>query len=542
MLKIPYGISNFKTLIKEGYFYQDKTAYLELLETLHAQYFLFLRPRRFGKSLFISTLEYYYGLEYAVVFEDLFASLYIGKNRTQYANQYLILSLEFARIDTQNQEQTKLGFLSNVKTGVSNLLHQYPQFFDASDIEYILVADTAEEVMKRLFANVRNKQLPHQIYLLIDEYDHFANELIAYDLDYFKSIVSQNGFVRKFYESLKRATQEGVLGRIFITGVSPITLDSLTSGFNIVTNLTTDVRFHHLMGFSKEETTSILQGVGANAVTLPKLMADLQVWYNGYLFSHHAKERLYNTDMVLYFANAYAVNQQYPDKMLDVNIASSYHKISQLSKINDREEERLVLLRDILEGEEIEIELTYQFNFEKNFTDEDFLSLLLYLGLLTIKSGYGSNVVLQIPNYVIKQLYFEYFAEVSLRETAFSSRLIPVKAAIKKLVFQGEIEPFINIVETVLKKGYSNRDAMNYDEKHLKTLIISLLFPYNAYIIHSEYEADKAYPDIFLERIPQVAIQYEVLIELKYLNKKQAKNETLFSRTEKAAKDQLTQY
>ena len=201
MINILYSESDFKTLMVEDFFYQDRTIFIETLEKWSSRYPVFLRPRRFGKSLFISTLQYYYGLEYKDEFQSLFGKLYIGQNPTKLANSYLILRFEFSGIDTVTHESTYRGFSTNVLVAVRSFLAMYSQFFNNEDKHTILAQQSPETVVKMLLNIAKANKIPHKIYILIDEYDHFANELLSFDLERFKQGVGENGFVRKFYES-----------------------------------------------------------------------------------------------------------------------------------------------------------------------------------------------------------------------------------------------------------------------------------------------------------------------------------------------------
>ena len=339
MLRLPYSISNFATLVDDGYHYVDRTHFLAQLEQLNERYLFYLRPRRFGKSLFVSLLQHYYGLEFQERFAEIFRNYEIGRNPTPLANRFFVLKFDFSRIDTRTTQSTFDGFLTNVKYGVSDFLTTYRASFSAADDAYILDAEIPSDVLNRLFERFKGVQvrnnLQQKIYLLIDEYDHFANELVAFRLEDFKQSVSRNGYVRKFFESIKTATGEGVVDRLFVTGVSPLTLDSLTSGFNIGKNLSLDLQFHGMMGFTEAEVTEILRGIEVDAANLPTVLADMRQWYNGYLFNPRAETRLYNPDMVLYFASEYSRNGIYPDELLDVNVASDYGKVRNLFSIDN---------------------------------------------------------------------------------------------------------------------------------------------------------------------------------------------------------------
>jgi hypothetical protein len=522
MINIFYGESDFHKLIVNKYFYQDRTQFIEKLEQWKSNYPVFLRPRRFGKSLFISTLHHYYGLEHKESFQGIFNNLYIGQYPTKSANNYLVLRFEFSGINTATHESTYQGFLTNVLYGVRGFLSAYSMYFTENDRSIILNAVSPEAVLKTLFSVVLKNRIGHKIYVLIDEYDHFANELLSFDIERFKSDISSNGFVRKFYESLKSATSESIVDKIFITGVSPITMDSLTSGFNISDNISLNPIFHDMMGFKHAEVEVMLQELAIPKEKTRQMMADLAYWYDGYVFSSGGKTPLFNPDMVLYFLKEYSINNTYPEEMLDPNIMTDYRKIRNIFKIGNDETGKFELLDELVKIGYIDFPLTRIFNLEHAFNEDDFLSLLFYMGMLTFKEAGSSDWRFEIPNYVIKKLYFEYFAAVYLEKTRFAKSHRPITRTIDTMMNKGNPEPFFKIVEHVLQENHSNRDEMVYGEKHLQTLMIGLLFPYKAFIIHSESEFSRHYPDIFLERIADRDINYEIVLELKYVKKSAA--------------------
>ncbi|MEZ4869347.1 MAG: AAA family ATPase [Caldilineaceae bacterium] len=525
MLKLSYAISDYSQLINEGYHYVDRTALLAQLEQLNERYLFFLRPRRFGKTLFISLLQHYYGLEFAPHFATYFGRYAVGRQPTARANSYLVLRLEFSRINTQTSESTVSGFLNNVKQGISFFLTAYRQYFSAEDRQYILAGDEPSVVLNRLFEQTKNHQLtgnlPHKIYLLIDEYDHFVNELVAFRLDDFKTSVGHNGFVRKFYESIKTATAEGIVDRLFITGVSPLTLDSLTSGFNIGTHLTLDIRFHNLMGFTEQEVATILQGIGVTEEKVPAVLDDIRQWYNGYLFHPKAQTRLYNPDMVLYFASKLSGIGEYPEELLDTNIASDYGKVRQLFKVEGQEVQNYAVLQELITEGQIGARLTRQFSFEKAFTYDDFVSLLFYLGIITVRTGELSRLIFEAPNFVIRQLYFDYFQQLILQQSELRTSDLRIYDRVIKLAQENDPQPLVEAVEAILLQ-LSNRDAGGFDEKYVKAIFASLLYSTQIYTIHSEYETDRRYVDLLLTRRPPIDPNFQFAFELKYLKQQDA--------------------
>jgi Predicted AAA-ATPase/PD-(D/E)XK nuclease superfamily len=518
MIKILYGESNFRTLIDEGGYYQDRTHYIPILEEWGPKYLIFLRPRRFGKSLLVSTLQHYYGVQYKVDFDHIFGNTYIGKNPTPRAHTYMILHFDFSGINTDTADSTFEGVLRNVRKGIDNFLTEYATLFTEVQQKQILQQKQPNGMLQELFINYNHNKIAPKIYVLIDEYDHFANELISFNFSYFNAIVSTNGYVRKFYEVLKSETFVGTVGRIFITGVSPVTVDSLTSGFNIGTHITLSPTFHQMVGFEEHEVQQILEGIEMPEDQIQPALTEMRQWYDGYLFSSDAKIRIYNPNMTLYFAQKYKERRDYPLEMLDPNIASDYGKIRKLFNIQGKEEANFEMLKHLSEKGEIEAILTAQYSFERGFSTGDLISLLFYMGFLTIKDiDYGAYTFV-FPNYAIKRLYADYFLSLIQQKIALPIDNRPVNEAIKLMARDGDPAPFFAQVELIIKY-FSTRDAAHFNENTVKAIIITLLHQQSFYYIHSEYETDWQYMDVYLEAMHGQKPRYEVALELKYAPK-----------------------
>ena len=539
-MKLPYGISDFARLRRDGYYYQDRTGYLPVLENLGEPYLFFLRPRRFGKSLWLSVLAHYYGREHAEDFEWLFKGLAVGKQPTPLANRYLVLKFDFSRIETSNREETREGFTRNVSNGIKIFLQRYAQELPSLSPADILAADDATDQIENLFTAMSGHPVP--IYLFIDEYDHFTNELIGKDLRHFQEIVTTTsyatGYVRSFYESIKTATGNGTVERIFITGVSPVTLDSLTSGFNIGANFSRDASLADLMGFTPQEVEAMLAQIGVAADAVPEVMQDLRGWYNGYRFAEDATQSLYNPDMVLYFASAYQRSKAYPKQMLDTNIASDYGRIRQLFRLGGREARHFELLQQLLETREIRTQITAQFSFEKTFTDVDFLSLLYYTGLLTIKGQDLGEAILGIPNKVIEKLYYQYFGDLLNEQLTETPSPLDLQGAVRTLARYNDPQPLLQLVSDTLAQ-LSNRDAMPLNEHTIKSIMVSYLHASQLYFIQSEPEFDQKYVDLLLLKREPFPAPHQFAFELKYLKKHEAQRlETVVAE----AREQLQGY
>lgn len=519
--RFPYGISYFPTVAEEGYVYVDRTVHIETLERLPSRYHIFLRPRRFGKSLFVSVLEHYYGQEHRDKFERLFGKYYIGQHPTPQANSYRVLKFDFSAIDTRDPDRGERAFLANVRTSVATMFYRYPHLFDAEAFAALKTIERPEEVME-LVGMLMTRHEGEKIFLLIDEYDHFTNELVAFYPNDFDKVVSRNGFVRKFYESVKKGTQIGVIDRIFITGISPITLDSLTSGFNMADNLTLDLGLHDLMGFREEEISELLRAAGAPEEEHGRILDDVRAWYNGYRFNEEAPHRLYNPDMVLYFIKYYAQYGKYPNRLLDHNITSDYHKISQMARVGNESANRRVI-EEVLEEGVVPAELTGQYSFARTWTRDDFVSLLFYLGMLTLREAVLGQWMFEIPNRVIEAVYFDFFQDQLFREGQLTRDDLQMPRRVAALALRDDMEPIASALSEVLGR-LSNRDARGWTEKHVKAVLLALLVPTGVYGVFSEWSVGEGYVDIaLLRRPPILEPKHEHLIELKYVRKEDIK-------------------
>jgi len=533
----PYGLSNFAEVATQDYVYVDKTPYIELLEKSKEKRVVFLRPRRFGKSLFVSLLEYYYDINRRERFAELFSKYYIGKNPTPLANSFRILFFNFSGIDTSSQESSKQGFNLVVKSCLEAFIEKY-KVFDKGQETKIFVTEDAEEILTKFFYQYASTEKT-PIYLLIDEYDHFTNEILIRDLEEFKKSVSQNGYVRKFYEVIKNATQQGVVDRFFITGVSPITLDSLTSGFNIVKHLTHQEEFEAMMGFSEAEVRELLLLVLEDKSREQSIMQDLRNYYNGYKFYPLSQENLYNSDMVLYFLDDFKRRQQYPRQILDPNIMPDYGKLKKMFEVANWQE-NIKVLEEVLEQGNVSCEQIYQFSFENDFGRREFINFLYYLGNLTIEGvNMAGEVVFKIPNKVIAELYWQYYAHLLQKMNDLYLEEDKVRKAVVQMAF-GKTEEYFALVEKLLKI-LSNRDYQRFDEKYIKMILMAYAIQGNVFYVQSEREiSGGGYLDLELYIKPNNPSEHhQFAIELKYLKKEQ---EHLLSQVQAEAKAQILEY
>ena len=516
---IGYSEADFKTLITEQRLYIDRTAFIETMENHSNKNLIFVRPRRFGKSLWLSILHYYYGVEHKDMFETLFGHLAIGQDPTPLRNSYMVLRLQFAGIDVDTDLSTFNGFRANVRSGILNCMSAYSIYFSEIERDKIEATDTPADMIQRFFELHSNKNIPYPIYILIDEYDQFANELVGLDTERFKSIIGSSGFVRKFYEMIKNAANAGIVNRFFATGVSPLTVDAMTSGFNISSSISLELKYHDLLGFKREEVVYILQKIGATEENIPLIMEDLKEWYNGYLFHSEATERLYNSDMIMYFASHYEEKKKYPTRMLDANIATDYTKVKKVFNIQQREDEFIPILKQLTTEGVLTAQITDFFNLEKKFTENDLISLLFYMGWITIKEESEGRFIFQMPNRVIRDLYYNYFIDIVEAETGLNRSVLKIQNALEEISRNNNPQPFLDLIKALIDKDLSFRDAQGFDEKHLKMLMIPYLSLSASHYVVSEDEWENGYVDVLLLKRPNVTTKYNFIIELKYVKK-----------------------
>ena len=530
MKKLPYGISNYEELITDGYYYVDKTMYIEKLENTPEKRIIFLRPRKFGKTLFTSTLENYYDILKVDKFSALFSETYIGKNPTKLKNSYSILKFNFSGIDTSNEESTIRGFKESTSISIESFVNKYGLDF------YVNPDLTSEGLLNSLLEAFSFQKPNSKIYVIIDEYDHFANELLGFRTNEFKNIVSKNGKVRKWYEILKKGT-ESVIDRIFITGVAPITLDSLTSGFNISSDKTKNFTFNEMMGFTQSELITMLDNLEITKEEQNTILPIMKENYDGYKFSVNATEKLYNSNMCLYFLNEYLEQRKMPTQLIDVNIASDYTKLGNMLDLC-KGEEREKIIEKTVSGEGIISEITAKFNPAMEFGEQDLISMLFYLGYLTIVGEDFETPELKVPNRVMKEIYSDYFMKI-LNENANLQVSSSIYTEItKEIAVEGKIDKIVNLVQTYLQ-NLSNRDYINFDEKYIKLIFYCIAMNLKVYRAKSEMEVQRKYPDILL--IPKDTRKgyKSVMIEFKYLKKGE---ENKLAEKQEETKKQIKEY
>ena len=538
MRQLPKGISNYEDIVAENRVYVDKTMYIEKMEDLADKTIMFLRPRKFGKTLFTSTLECYYDKNKADKFEELFGKTYIGKNPTPNKNRYCVLRFNFSGISTNTVEETIKGFREKVDIGINRFVTNYKlDFYNNPEM-------STEGILGSTFEAFREQRRNEKIYVIIDEYDHFANELLGFKTDEFKELVAKNGKVRKWYEILKEGT-ESVVDRIFITGVAPITLDSTTSGFNIARDITKNIRFNDMLGFSKEDVKYLMTEIDIPEEKQEELIPTIKENYDGYIFSNMIKSeyenyKIYNSNMTLYFLDAYQEQGQVPEELVDINILSDYGKIEAFMNLCQNMN-KIELLEKIVAEEPVESELTEKFNAEISFGEKELVSLLFYLGYLTIEQNEFGMSKFVTPNEVVRTIYSQYFVEYIKRKAGIQGE-IKNGEMIKEILYEGKIDKAIETLGTFLT-NLSNRDYQRFDEKYIKVIFYSICRMLGAVYVKSELEIGGEYADILIIPREKLNERYGVLLEFKYIKQEDYnKKPELLQQKLAEAKTQLERY
>ncbi|MBL0701024.1 MAG: AAA family ATPase, partial [Desulfosarcina sp.] len=478
-MKFPYGIADFKGLITEGYFYCDRTDKIPLIENTKSQ--LFIRPRRFGKSLVLSMLENYYDVAKKDEFETIFGGLKIGKNPTELRNSYFILKFDFSCVDpTGSAENVKKALFNHINGCIEDFYAFYK--YKGYELPQIKVNfDDAIYSLKSLASSVR--LTPYPVYLLIDEYDNFANTVmmgVQSAGKRYEAIVHDEGPLRTFFKAVKASTSGSMFDRVFITGVSPVVMSDITSGYNIAKNIYFEPEFNDLCGFKRNEIENVLKEIvdkcSFEKEKIQEAVNLMQTYYNGYTFSHATDEHIYNPTLCLYFVEHFEKRCSYPRKMLDSNLAMDESKLEYIAQIprgrdllmNLVQKDREVVISDIEDRFGVKEMLT-----DKSKGNTFLASFLYYFGVLTIAGDSEDlEVILKVPNLVMNSLYVERIQKMLLPEPEDRD---DGRDAAKLVYKKGEMAPLCRFMEERYFKVFHNRDYRWANELTVKTAFLTLL-------------------------------------------------------------------
>ena len=514
---VPYGVADFAMVIEQNLYYVDKTMFIPELEKQPRNLF-FIRPRRFGKSIFLSMLYSYYDCTQSHKFQSLFGNLWIGQHPTPLQGKYQVLFLDFSQI-TGNIDKLETKFNSYLSINLDAFVRQYSEYYQA-EMEEILAQEDFEEKMELIFKAAKAHQ--YHLYLIIDEYDNFTNVILnERGENVYHAITHADGFYRDVFKKFK-----GNFERIFMMGVSPVTLDDVTSGFNIGWNISIKPEFDEMLGFSTTDVVEMFTyykehgSIPADS-DIDAIVNDMKPWYDNYCFAKQAlkkKTRMFNCDMVLYYLRNYMDAGCPPEEMIDPNTRTDYGKMKKLLQFDKLDGERKGIIRKIAEEEQIVTQLYESFSAYQIPKAEIFPSLLFYYGMLTIKGTRGSKLILGIPNNNVRKQYYGY-----LEEEYQAKAYVDVNQLTDyyyDMAYDGKWEEGLRFMADAYAKVSSVRDGIEA-ERNLQGFFMAYLNLNDYYITAPELELNHGYCDFFLlPDLTHYASQHSYILELKVLSKK----------------------
>ena len=516
---IPYGRAYFKGIRLEGCLYVDKTRFLHALE--EERFVFFIRPRRFGKTCWLSMLESYHDRNQADDFERVFGDLDICRQPTANRGRYVVVRFNFSTFGSMPANLER-EFDEYCRRHVRDAVEDNPDLFPDAAFDRIQAPTTINGQLDELFLHARREGIP--LYVLIDEYDNFANTILAgAGADAYHAFTHGGGFYRSFFATLKAGTENGSVERLFVTGVSPVTLDDVTSGFNIGANLSLRAEFNEMLGFTEDEVRRMLEtyrDLGVFDQDVETALGTMREWYNGYRFSEEAEGIVYNTDMVLHYLKHSVPNKAGPRQLIDTNVHIDYGKLRHLLLTGRQLNGNFDLLRGVIAEGRADGEIVETFPQARLTQPENFLSLMHYFGLLSIREVAAGVPRLGIPNQTVRRLMYGYLREAYEEVGVFALNLVELNRLTRRMALEGDWRPAVERLCNAVSEHTGIRDFIQ-GEKVLQGFLAAYLGASEYFVFHTEQELAKGYADIVLE--PLVArypgMRYGFVIELKYLSR-----------------------
>ena len=517
--RIPYGMQNFEDVIKEDCYYVDKTPFIEEIEDSN-MYFFFMRPRRFGKSITLSMLETYYDINKKDQFESIFGDLYIGENPTPERNSYLVIHLNFAMISA-GLDDYKKGLDSHCNIKFDSFCNRYASLLPKNTKEEMNQKEGA--VAQLTYLCERCAEVDLKIYLFIDEYDHFTNQILAHKEHEtrYREQTHGEGYLRLFFDTIKGAAGNS-LGRVFVTGVSPVTMDDLTSGFNIGTNYSLAPEFNEMTGFTEEEVREMLEYYASILPfnhTTDQLIQVMKPWFDNYCFAikSYGKTTMYNSIMVLNFIDNYIRNDyDIPDKMIEPNIRIDYDKIRMLIRHDKDFANDASIIQDLVTKGYVTGKLVENFPAERINDPDNFLSLLFYFGMVTIDGALDGKTKFIIPNEVVRDQIYTYLLD-TYKENDLTYDSYGKSELESQLAYHGDYKPYFDYIADCLKRYASQRDKQK-GEAFVHGFTLAMTSQCQFYRPISELDNAGGYADIFLSPLCDIYkdMTDSYIVELKY--------------------------
>ena len=517
--RIPYGMMNFVDVREDDCYFVDKTVFIPALEAAN-KFFFFIRPRRFGKSLTLTMLQHYYDVLDKDHFEKWYGGLYIGQHPTPERNSYLVISLDFAEVlaEIGNYHSSLDAYCD---TEFRSFCRRYADYLPAGILEELSLKEGAVEQLS--FLHKRCAEAGRQLYLFIDEYDHFTNKILSEPacLNDYKTETHGTGYLRSFFDTVKAGTDSSIK-RVFVTGVSPVTMDDLTSGFNIGTNYSLSPEFNELVGFTEEDVRAMLDYYATTCEfhhTTDELIAIMKPWYDNYCFAKQSFGRttFYNSNMVLYFVDNYIrCGCEIPKRMIEENIRVDYNKLRMLIRKDREFVHDASLIQTIVQQGYITGNLKTGFPAEQITDPDNFISLLYYFGMLTIDGTSMGKTKLSVPNQVVREQMYNYLLD-AYKENDLRYERYTLGDLESKLAYLGDWQSYFDYIAHCIKTYSSQRDKQKGEYYvHGFTLALTSLNPY--YRPVSELDNQEGYADIFLLPLLEIYkdMEHSYIIELKY--------------------------
>ena len=515
--RVPYGVSNFKKIIKFNQYYVDKTMYIPMLED-QPDYLIFIRPRRFGKSLFLSMLETYYDCNLKDQFKELFGELWIGSHPTPLQGVFQVLTLDFSQVggDIEHLEE---NFNSYCGFCFDSFMRRYKEYYGEKVAEQVYAETQSHNKLAIIQKNAAEKGYP--LYLIIDEYDNFTNTVLnELGEEVYHAMTHASGFYRDYFKKFK-----GSFDKIFMMGVSPVTLDDVTSGFNIGWNISTKPKFDKMLGFSTEDVREMFtkyreaEKIPADS-DVEAMIEEIKPWYDNYCFAEECLKsdvRVFNCDMVLYYLRNYIDYGCAPKQMIDPNTKTDYNKMKKLLQLDILDGDRKGVINKIAEEGEIVTSLYQTFSAIEMTKPEVFPSLLFYYGMLTIKRLLGDQLVLGIPNNNVRKQYYTYLLEQYQAQKYID--INRVGTMLTNMAFEGKWEPVLSFISKAYENVSAVRDGIEA-ERNLQGFFMAYLYLSSYYIIAPELELSHGFCDFFmLPDLTHYPSKHSYIIELKVLGK-----------------------
>ena len=515
--RVPYGVSNFKKIIKFNQYYVDKTIYIPMLED-QPDYLIFIRPRRFGKSLFLSMLETYYDCNLKDQFKELFGELWIGSHPTPLQGEFQVLTLDFSQVggDIEHLEE---NFNSYCGFCFDSFMRRYKEYYGEKVAEQVYAETQSHNKLAIIQKNAAEKGYP--LYLIIDEYDNFTNTVLnELGEEVYHAMTHASGFYRDYFKKFK-----GSFDKIFMMGVSPVTLDDVTSGFNIGWNISTKPEFDKMLGFSTEDVREMFtkyreaEKIPADS-DVEAMIEEIKPWYDNYCFAEECLKsdvRVFNCDMVLYYLRNYMDYGCAPKQMIDPNTKTDYNKMKKLLQLDILDGDRKGVINKIAEEGEIVTSLYQTFSAIEMTKPEVFPSLLFYYGMLTIKRLLGDQLVLGIPNNNVRKQYYTYLLEQYQAQKYID--INRVGTLLTNMAFDGKWEPVLSFISKAYENVSAVRDGIEA-ERNLQGFFMAYLYLSSYYIIAPELELSHGFCDFFmLPDLTHYPTKHSYIIELKVLGK-----------------------